>query len=135
MATQAFINLAVKHLEKTRNFFSKLGFPFNEQFSNEKAVCMIINENCFVMLLAEPFFQSFTSKVLVDAHKGTEVLMGISADKKENVDSLLDKALAMGAKEDRPAQDHGFMYSRSFHDLDGHIWEVFWMDMSAFPQH
>ena len=131
---KAFINLAITDLQKTRDFFSKLGFLFNEQFSNEQATCMIINQDCFAMLLVKPFFQSFTNKTLTNAHQSTELLLALSVDTKEAVDAFLEKALAAGATEDRPVQDLGFMFSRSFNDLDGHIWEIFWMDMSNVPE-
>jgi len=134
MATQMFVNLPVKDLKETRDFFSGLGFSYNPQFSDENAASMIINEDCFVMLLAEPFFKGFTKKELVNAHKSTEAILAISADSKEGVNAMLKKALSMGATETREAHDHGFMFVRSFNDLDGHIWEVIWMDMKAFPK-
>jgi len=126
-----FINLAVKDLKQTMDFFSKLGFLYNPQFTDDNAACMVINDDCSVMLLAEAFFKTFTKKELVDAHKSTEVLTAISADSKDKVNEILDKALAMGATEAREPQDLGFMYGRSFSDLDGHIWEIIWMDQSV----
>jgi len=134
MATQLFVNLAVKDLKKTMDFFSKLGFTFNMQFTDENAACMIINNEAFIMLLQEPFFKTFTRKELVDAHKSTEVLTSISAESKDKVNEILDKALSMGATEAREPQDQSFMFGRSFSDPDGHIWEVFWMDMNAFTK-
>ncbi|HEY5535629.1 MAG TPA: VOC family protein [Ignavibacteria bacterium] len=131
MATKMFINLAVKDLKQTMDFFSKLGFLYNPQFTDDNAACMVINDDCSVMLLAEAFFKTFTKKELVDAHKSTEVLTAISADSKDKVNEILDKALAMGATEAREPQDLGFMYGRSFSDLDGHIWEIIWMDQSV----
>ncbi len=130
MATQLFINLAVKDLKKTMDFFSKLGFTFNMQFTDENAACMIINDEAFVMLLQESFFKTFTKKELVNAHKGTEVLTSISAESKDKVNEIVDKALSISATETREPIDQGFMFGRSFNDPDGHIWEVFWMDMS-----
>ncbi|HEY5122520.1 MAG TPA: VOC family protein [Ignavibacteria bacterium] len=131
MATKMFINLAVKDLKQTMDFFSKLGFLYNPQFTDDNAACMVINDDCSVMLLAEAFFKTFINKELVDAHKSTEVLTAISADSKDKVNEILDKALAMGATEAREPQDLGFMYGRSFSDLDGHIWEIIWMDQSV----
>jgi len=116
------------------DFFGGLGFTFNMDFTNEKAACMIINENAYVMLLQEDFFRTFTKNDLVDATKNTEVITALSAGNKEKLNEMVDKAISMGAREARDPQDHGFMYDRSFHDLDGHIWEVFWMDMNAIPQ-
>ena len=131
MATQIFVNLPVKDLDKSIAFFTKLGYTFNPQFTDANATCMIISENIFTMLLVEPFFKGFTDKEIVNAHKSTEVLMGLSADSRAGVDDLVNKAVAAGGIEPRPAQDHGFMYSRNFSDLDGHIWEIFWMN----PEH
>ncbi|MDX1959000.1 MAG: VOC family protein [Leptospiraceae bacterium] len=128
MATQIFINLPVKDLNKSIEFFTKLGYTFNAQFTNESATCMIISDTIYVMLLVETYFQTFISKEIVNAKKATEVLIALSCDSKEAVDELADKALAAGASFPKEAQDHGFMYTRSFEDLDGHIWEVFWMD-------
>ena len=131
MATQIFVNLPVKDLDKSIAFFTALGYTFNPQFTDANATCMIISENIFTMLLVEPFFKGFTDKEIVNAHKSTEVLMGLSADSRAGVDDLVNKAVAAGGIEPRPAQDHGFMYSRNFSDLDGHIWEIFWMN----PEH
>lgn len=134
MLSKIFVNLAVKDLKKTMNFFSELGFKYNMQFTDDKAACMIINDDASVMLLSEPFFRTFTKKELADAHKSTEVLNAIMVESKEKVNNILEKALAMGATEAREPQDHGYMFARSFSDLDGHIWEVCWMDMEAFPK-
>ena len=128
MATKIFINLPVSDLQKSVDFFTQLGFVFNPNFTDENATCMIVNEAAFVMLLVKPFFQSFTHKTLVDAHQSTEVLTALSRENRAEVDTFLEKALAAGATENRPADDLGFMYSRSFSDLDGHIWEIHWMD-------
>lgn len=131
MATQLFVNLPVKDLNKTKTFFAALGYTFNEQFTNESAACMIISENIYAMLLVEPFFKGFIDKDIVDATKSTEVLLALSTDSRAEVDDLVNKAIAAGGTETRPTQDHGFMYTRSFNDLDGHIWEIFWMN----PEH
>lgn len=131
MATKIFVNLPVKDLQKSMDFFGKLGYSFNPQFTDEKAACMVISEDIYAMLLTEPFFQSFTPKPVSDAQKSTEVLIALSADSRAAVDELANKALAAGGKAAREPQDMGFMYNRSFNDPDGHIWEVFWMDSNA----
>lgn len=128
MGTKIFVNLPVKDLDKSEEFFSKLGFAFNAQFTNKDAACMVISEDNYAMLLVESFFKTFTKKEIVDAKKSTEVLVALSSESKESVDKMLHNALAAGAKEANEPQDHGFMYGRSFEDLDGHIWEIFWMD-------
>jgi len=133
MSTKIFVNLPVKDLQKTNTFFSGLGFQFNPHFSDDKATCMILNEEAFVMLLLQPFFQGFTDKPIADAHQVAQMLLAVSADTREKVDEMLTKAVALGATEIRGPIDHGFMYQRSFNDLDGHIWEVFWMDPNAVP--
>ena len=129
MATNIFINLPVKDLEKSKNFFSKLGYSFNPQFTDEKAACMVISETIYAMLLTEPFFKGFIpDRVIADANQTKEVIVALSAESKEQVDDLTDKAIAAGAKQFREPEDHGFMYGRSFEDLDGHVWEIVWMD-------
>lgn len=125
-----FPNLSVKDLEKTMNFFKQLGFSFNEKFTNDQAACLVMNEMAAVMLLKEPFFKSFTTKKLTDATQNTEMILAVSFESKAKVDELLTKALSLGATEGRK-EDLGFMYSRAFNDLDGHIWEFFWMDQNA----
>ena len=127
MATQIYVNLPVKDLQRTVEFFTLLGFRFNPQFTNENATCMIVGENIYVMLLVEHFFKTFTHKAISDAHQSTEVLLCISCDSREQVDELVKKALAAGGTAPRPAQDHGFMYGHGFEDLDGHIWELVYM--------
>jgi uncharacterized protein len=134
MTTKIFVNLAVKDLKRTVDFFTALGFEFNQQFTNEKATCMIINEDACVMLLQEEFFKTFIKTELVDSHKQTEVLTCISRDSKDGVNEFVNQAISLGANEYRETQDFGFMYARSFHDLDGHIWEVMWMDVNAVPE-
>lgn len=134
MGTKIFVNLSVKDLDKSKEFFSKLGFAFNAQFTNKDAACMVISEDNYAMLLVESFFKTFTKKEIVNAKKSTEVLIALSSESKEEVDKMLRNALAAGAKEANEPQDHGFMYGRSFEDLDGHIWETFWMDPKAINQ-
>lgn len=134
MASQIFVNLPVKDLNKSVEFFTRLGFSFNPQFTDENATCMIVGENNFVMLLVEPFFKTFTKKEIADATKTAEAIIALSVDSREQVNEMADKALAAGATESNAPQDQGFMYNRSFQDLDGHLWEVFYMDLSAFSQ-
>jgi uncharacterized protein len=134
MGTKVFVNLPVKDLEKSKAFFAKLGFTFNLQFTNENAACMVISEDNYAMLLVESFFKTFTKKEIVNAKQSTEVLVALSSESKENVDKMMKNALDAGAKEANEPQDHGFMYGRSFEDLDGHIWEIFWMDPKAIIQ-
>lgn len=133
MATQIFVNLPVKDLEKSKAFFSALGFSFNEQFTDEKAACLIIGENIYAMLLVEEFFKSFIKKDIADSSKFAEVINAFSVDTKEQVNELADKALAAGAIQYSEPQDYGWMYSRAFQDLDGHLWEVMYSDLSAIP--
>lgn len=133
MARKIFVNLPIKSMERSKAFFQALGFGFNPQFTNEQGACMVIGEDIFVMLLTEPFFQSFTKKPVADANKSTEVLTCLSCDSREEVDELVRKAKAAGGKVPNAPQDHGFMYAHGFEDLDGHIWELAYMDMSAMP--
>lgn len=129
--TQIFVNLPVKDLKRTVQFFTALGFKFDPKFTNDDATCMIVGENIFVMLLVEKFFKSFIDKPICDAKKSTEVLMCFSCASKADVQALVAKAVAAGATTPRPPQDLGFMYSQAFEDLDGHIWEPMHMDASA----
>lgn len=134
MATQIFVNLPVKDLNRSIAFFTHLGFTFNPQFTDETATCMIVGENIFVMLLVEEKFKTFTKKPIADATKTTEVLICLSADSKEKVDEYVTKALEAGGTAPNDKQDLGFMYGHGFDDLDGHTWEVVWMDPTAFSQ-
>jgi predicted lactoylglutathione lyase len=134
MATKIFVNLPVKDLEKSKEFFTKIGFAINPQFTDDKAACVVISEDIFAMILREEFFKTFIPRTeIADATKATEVLVALSAESKEGVDELANKAIAAGGSQLREPEDHGFMYSRSFQDLDSHIWEVVWMDMAAVP--
>ena len=129
MATKIFVNLPVKNLENTKEFFKKLGYTFNQQFTDDKAACMVISEDIYAMLITEPFFKTFIpNKEISDSSKTKEVLVALSTDSKQQVDDLANKAIAAGGKNFRDPEDNGFMYARSFEDLDGHVWEVFWMD-------
>jgi hypothetical protein len=133
MHKQIFVNLPVKNVERTKAFFSSLGFGFNPDFSNEQALSMVIGENIFAMLLAEPFFQGFTKKPLADATQTTEVIVCLSCESRDEVDQLVAKAVAAGATAPNPPQDHGFMYGHGFTDLDGHVWELVYMQPNAVP--
>jgi predicted lactoylglutathione lyase len=126
-----FVNLAVRDVKKSMDFFAKLGFTFNPKFTDDNAACMIISDEAFVMLLGEPFFKTFTKRELCDTSRQTEGLFAISCESRAEVDDLVKKAVAAGAKNAMDPQDHGFMYGWSFYDLDEHHWEVFWMDPKA----
>ena len=128
MASQMFVNLPVKDLKRSVDFFTALGFSFNPQFTDDNATCMIVSDHNFVMLLVESFFQSFTPKPISDARRQTEVLVAISCDSRGAVDEIIAKAVAAGATMPKPPQDLGFMYQHGFEDLDGHQWEFFYMD-------
>ncbi|MFC4304463.1 VOC family protein [Cohnella boryungensis] len=133
-AQKIFLNLAVSDLDKTMAFYRAVGFEFNAQFTDQNAACMIVSEDIFVMLLVKDFFKTFTGKELADPSVTTEAIVAISADSREQVDEIADKALAAGGKPSNPPTDHGFMYVRSFQDLDGHLWEIMYMDQSAIAQ-
>jgi predicted lactoylglutathione lyase len=131
VAKQIFVNLPVKELQRSVAFFTRLGFKFEPRFTDENATCMIVGENIFVMLLVERFFKTFTTKELCDTTKSTEVLVCLSCDSRAQVDELVAKAVAAGGAAPRTPQDHGFMYGHGFEDLDGHIWELVYMQASA----
>ena len=134
MTTQIFVNLPVENLKRSVEFFTKLGYTFNPQFTDENATCMIVGENIFVMLLVEGFFKTFTNKPLCDATKSTEVLVCLSCESKEEVVKLVAKAKAAGAATPMDSKDYGFMYQHGYEDLDGHLWELVYMDPTAIPQ-
>jgi len=134
MANQIFVNLPVKDLGKTIEFFKKLGFEFNPQFTDENATCMVVNDNIFVMLLVEKFFKTFTQKEICDTTKNTEVIIALSTESREKVDQMLENVIKAGGKESRKPQDHGWMYGRSFEDLNGHLWEIIYMDEKALKE-
>ncbi|MCD9021973.1 VOC family protein [Cohnella silvisoli] len=133
-STHTYLNLPVKDLNRTKEFFSSIGFEFNPQFSDDKSACMVINDNTFVMLLTESYFQTFINKPVADVASAATGIIALSADSREHVDELADKALSAGGKQSKEPADHGFMYVRSFEDLNGHLWEIAYMDMSAFSQ-
>lgn len=128
---QMYLNLPVRNLARSMEFFSKLGFEFNPQFTDERAACMIFNPDAYVMLLQDEFFRTFTMRQIVDTTKYSEAMTAFSCPSREAVDELADAAIAAGGTSVMPPQDMGFMYSRSFYDLDGHHWEPMWMDPSA----
>ena len=134
MATKIFVNLPVKDLSRSVDFFTKLGFGFNPQFTDESATCMIISESIFVMLLVEKRFKDFTKKEIADAQKTTEVLIALDAESREDVDNMVKNAVAAGGSIYRDPEDYGWMYGHSFADLDGHQWEIAYMDISKMPK-
>ncbi|MEO7008743.1 MAG: VOC family protein [Caldimonas sp.] len=131
MHKQIFVNLAVDDLPKSRAFFESLGLHFNPQFSNEQGACLVLGDNLFAMLLVKDFFRTFTAKPLGDPAQSTEVIVCLSCESRDEVDALVAKALAAGGKVPRAPQDHGFMYGHGFEDLDGHIWELAYMNPNA----
>lgn len=133
MATKVFINLPVKDLSKSMSFFTGLGYSFNPQFTDEKAGCMVISDSIFAMLLSEEYFKTFTRKKVADAKETTEVLIALDATSRDEVQQMVAKAKELGGTIYAEAQDHGWMYQHSFADLDGHQWELAYMDMSQLP--
>jgi predicted lactoylglutathione lyase len=134
MATQIFVNLPVKDLKRSIEFFTGLGYKFNPQFTDENATCMIVGENIFVMLLVESFFKTFTKKELCDATKSTEVLVCLSCESRDKVNEMVGKAVAAGGATPNESKDYGFMYQHGFQDLDGHLWELIYMEPSTAQQ-
>ncbi len=128
MATKMFVNLPVENLDRSVTFFTKLGYAFNPQFTDQNAACMIVGEDNYVMLLVDEYFKTFTPKSIVDAKSSSEVLVALSHDSRASVDRIVATALASGGRKYAEAKDHGFMYQWGFEDPDGHIWEHFWMD-------
>jgi predicted lactoylglutathione lyase len=133
MATKIFVNLPVKDLNKSKEFYTTIGFSINPQFTDETAACVVISEDIYVMILTHEKAKEFTKKEIADATKTTEVLNSLSFESKEKVNEFVDKAITAGGSEAREPMDYGFMYGRSFNDLDGHIWEAIYMDMNAVP--
>ena len=127
MKTELYVNLPVKDLKRSNAFFESLGFQLNPKFSNDQASCVALGENIFAMLLLENFFKTFTHKSLCDATQNTEVLVCLSCESRAKVDELVAKAIAAGGRAPRKPQEHGFMYGHGFEDLDGHIWELIYM--------
>ncbi len=129
-----FVNLAVADLKRSMDFFSRLGFEFNRQFTDEKAACMVVSDDAYVMLLTREFAKTFTKRELADTSKVTEGLFALSCTSRSEVDALVKRALSSGGSPAMPVQDHGFMYGHSFYDPDGHHWELLWMDPSHLQQ-
>jgi uncharacterized protein len=134
MHSQIFVNLPVKDLKRSVAFFTSLGYTFNPQFTDDNATCMILGDNLFAMLLTEKFFKSFNDKEITDTRKANEVLTCMACSSRQQVDDLVAKARAAGARVPRQAQDHGFMYAHGYEDLDGHTWELVYMT-GAPPEH
>ncbi|MCZ0986660.1 VOC family protein [Streptomyces diastatochromogenes] len=126
-----FVNLATADVEASKKFFTALGYTINPQFSSDDCVCVVISDTIIAMLLSKQHYATFTKKEIVDSTASSEVLVCLSAESREKVDELVDKAIAAGGKPSGETQDHGFMYGRAFDDLDGHTWEVMWMDPAA----
>ena len=131
MATKIFVNLPVKNLNSSVEFFTQLGFSFNRQFTDETATCMIVTDDIFVMLLTETKFKTFTPKEICDAKKYTEVLVCLALESRAKVDEMVQNAVAAGGTTYNEPQDHGFMYAHGFQDPDGHIWELIFMESSG----
>jgi len=130
-----FVNLPVRDLGASMRFYDALGFTNNPQFTSDQAAAMMWSEEIVVMLLQHDFWKTFTSKAIPDAHSSAQVMLALSQDSREAVDAIIDRAQAAGGTiEPLPTQDLGFMYNRSFEDLDGHIWEAAHMDMAAAEQ-
>jgi uncharacterized protein len=134
-STKIFVNLPVKDLKMTMDFFSKLGFKFNPAFTDENAACLVISDDIYAMLLVEKFFKDFIpNKEICNAKTSAEVLIALTTKSRGEVDELIKKAIAAGGSEYRQAQDHGWMYGRAFQDINGHIWEIFYADVNAIPE-
>ena len=131
MHKQIYVNLAVDNLDRSKAFFSAIGFSFEPQFTNEQAACLILGENIYAMLLAKDLFKSFTRKPLCNPMESTETLVGLSCESRGEVDALIERVRAAGGSVPRTAQDFGYMYGHCFEDIDGHIWELIYMDPSA----
>jgi uncharacterized protein len=131
---KVFINVAVRDLKRSMDFFAALGFGFNPKFTDDNAACMIVNDDAYMMLLTEAMFKRFSKKSLCDTNTHTEALIALSCDSRAAVDELVRKAIAAGGSHAMEPMDHGFMYGWSFYDLDSHHWEVFWMDPKAAEQ-
>ena len=133
MSKQIFINLPVADLAKAKDFYTAIGHSINPKFSDDNAACVVISDSSCVMLLVHPVFQGFTSKSICSTATHIEALLALSTESRADVDAVMERALAAGGKEPSPARDLGFMYQRTFEDLDGHTWEIFYMDEAAFP--
>ncbi len=133
MHKQIFVNLAVSDLPRSKAFFEALGLAFNPQFTNEQGACLVLGENIYAMLLTRAFFKTFIDKEIADPRRTAEVLTCLSCESRAEVDAMVASAVKAGGAAHREPRDHGFMYGHGFEDLDGHIWELAYMDMSAVP--
>lgn len=134
MKTKIFLNLPVKDLNRSIAFFTQLGFSFNPKFTNEKGTCLVIEENINVMLLVEEFYQTFTHKEICNTATTSEVLISISLESRDKVDEMIGKVIKARGTEYTETKDYGWMYQRTFLDIDGHQWEIFFMDESQIPE-
>jgi len=134
VSTQIFVNLPVRDLGASVDFFTELGYAFDPRMTDDKATCMIVADDIFVMLLVRDFFQTFTTKEVADAATHTEAILCLSAESRRGVDELVDKAMEAGARQAKEPMGQGPMYCRSFYDLDGHLWEILHMDPSGLDQ-
>lgn len=133
MSRMIFVNLPVRDLPRAQAFFAALGFTFDPRFTDDTAACMVIDERIHAMLLTHEKFRGFAPHPVADARQATEVLVGLSCESRRAVDETVRKAVAAGATGFRDPEDHGFMYGHAFQDLDGHVWELVWMDPAAIP--
>lgn len=133
MADMIFINIPIRNLAASMAYYKALGFDHNPQFTDETAACIVISETIFVMVLTHDKFKQFSSNPIPDPKAQTQALYALSRDSRDAVDAIAEAGLAAGGSEYRPAQDMGFMYSRAIADVDGHVWEYVWMDMSGMP--
>ncbi len=133
MHKEIYVNLPVKDLKRSMAFFERIGYRFDPRFTNDKAAGLILGGNLFAMLLPQPFFATFTTKPVSDAMKATEMLVALACESRDEVDALVAKAKTAGASVPREATDYGFMYQHGYHDLDGHVWELFWADPNVNP--
>ena len=134
MNTKIFVNMSVKNLNRSKEFFGKLGFTFNPMFTDDNAACMVISEENYAMLLTEAFFKNFIpGREICDTNRSAETLVALGLESRAKVDEIVRNAVAAGGSEYREKQDYGWMYGRAFRDLDGHIWEAFYADLNAMP--
>ncbi|MQA80529.1 MAG: hypothetical protein GEV10_18955 [Streptosporangiales bacterium] len=131
MPNQIFVNLPVRDLERSKDFFAAIGYAFEPSCTDDKAACLVLDDSVYVMLLAEPFFSSFTTKDVADATRTAEVIVSLGVESRERVDEVVDRAIAAGGTVSNETNDQGFLYGRSFEDLDGHLWEAFYLDVDA----
>lgn len=134
MSTQVFVNLPTKNLDRAKAFFEGVGWRIEPNFTDQNAACVVVDEGIFLMVLTHEFYATFTDKPIVDPATALQVQTALSRDSREEVDAMLEKALAAGGSEPRPAQDYGFMYSRDFEDPDGNLFSALWMDPKAAEQ-